>query len=147
MKKILAATAALMMLCACGKEDKPEPANVIVEMADMNAIKDTPHDECSIEGSEPRTDIVFRTSTEITDVHVLGLAVKETQADGSFTFAVHDLYSQETLTPDSPLVVHLTFFGDLPSYGIRYTDNDGTVKQKYLYISGKDGSLVLEDFE
>ena len=147
MKRVLAAIMAVMVLCACGKKEMPEPAVVTAEMADMNAIKDSPHDECSIEGAEPRTDIMFRTSTSITDVHVLGLTVKDSQADGSYSFAVHDLYSQELLAPDSPLVVHLTFYGDLPCYGISYTDSDGTLRQKYLYISGEDGSLVLQDFE
>ena len=147
MKRVLAAIAAVMVLCACSKKETLEPAVVTVEMADMNALKDSPHDECSIEGAEPRTDIVFRTSTSITDVHVLGLTVKDSRADGSFIFVIHDLYSQELLAPDSPLVVHLTFYGDLPCYGIAYTDNDGTARQKYLYISGEDGSLVLQDFE
>ena len=147
MRRFLMITAAVLLLCACGKKEVPEPAVVTVEMADMNAIEDAPHDECSIEGSEPRTDIMFRTSTSITDVHVLGLTVKDSLADGSYSFAIHDLYSQELLAPDSPLVVHLTFYGDLPCYGISYVDTDGTKKSMMLEISGADGSLILTPME
>lgn len=145
MKKILGMFfAAMLVLAGCAGE-KPEPAVVTVEMADMNAIADTPHDECSIEGGSPRTDIVFRTSTEVMDFTVLGLIINEVRADGTLDASTRTLYTQEHLTPDAPLVVHLTFYGDLPTYGVSYTDTDGQTVYKTLEISGEDGSLVLND--
>ena len=144
-KKLSLILAAVLVLTGCGAEEKPEPASVIVEMADMNAIADTPHDECSIEGAEPRTSIVFRTSTEIMDFTVLGLIINEVGEDGTLDAAVRKLYTQEHLTPDSPLVVHLTFYGDLPTYGISYVDTDGETVYKTVEISGEDGSLILND--
>ncbi|MBR2989901.1 MAG: hypothetical protein IKF51_00385, partial [Solobacterium sp.] len=95
MKKILGMFfAAMLVLAGCAGE-KPEPAVVTVEMADMNAIADTPHDECSIEGGSPRTDIVFRTSTEVMDFTVLGLIINEVRADGTLDASTRTLYTQE----------------------------------------------------
>ena len=55
------------------------------------------------------------------------------------------LYETETLSEDCPLLVKMTFFGTIPSYGIAYTDKDGKEKQFSVEMSGVDGSLFLGD--
>lgn len=56
------------------------------------------------------------------------------------------LYSVPTLSPEKPLVIGMTFFGDMPTRGISFTDESGTVRYYCIAMSGKDGSLLLVEF-
>lgn len=47
--------------------------------------------------------------------------------------------------PERPLVVRMTFPGDLPAYGVSYVDAQEDVHHLLLDISGKDGSLMLRE--
>ncbi|MBQ1545871.1 MAG: hypothetical protein IIZ60_08960 [Clostridia bacterium] len=49
------------------------------------------------------------------------------------------------MTKNRPLLVKLTFYGAIPHWGISYKDADGKRKTCLLTVSGKDGSLLLED--
>ena len=50
------------------------------------------------------------------------------------------------ITEDEPLVIRIAFPGDVPAYGIRVTDENYTIWQFAIGISGEDGSLVLSEF-
>ena len=53
----------------------------------------------------------------------------------------------ETSSPERPLLVAMTFFGDLPSHGISYVDQEGKTKNFLIELSGQEGSLQLTEFE
>lgn len=54
------------------------------------------------------------------------------------------LYTTDALTTNTPLVVTMTFWGDIPSYGITYTDSDGAEHTGTISLNGMDGSVILD---
>lgn len=86
---------------------------------------------------------VFRTDVKISDVKVLGLTFVDAAEDGTITFDKEVLYTQDALTEDEVLCVHLTADGAIPAYGISYVDADGEIKSFSVNMSGEDGSLYL----
>ena len=78
----------------------------------------------------------------VTKVALLALEL----VDAETFFDTTVLYEQDELVPDDPLVVKIAFPGDIPGYGIRFTDGDGRVRQFAIGMSGRDGSLVLSEF-
>ena len=55
-----------------------------------------------------------------------------------------DLYTLPALDVQTALVIGVVFYGDLTTYGISFTDAGGAVHQYMLYISGRNGSLVMQ---
>ena len=49
----------------------------------------------------------------------------------------------ERVDRQKPLVVQMTFPGDMSCYGVTYTDSHGLIRYYQVYMSGLDGSLLL----
>ncbi len=58
-----------------------------------------------------------------------------------------ELYTIEEIDPDRPFLAQVVFWGDMTTYGISFTDADGAERHFALSISGKDGSLVCQEYE
>ena len=82
----------------------------------------------------------------VTDFQISSLFLESVDDYGNMNFSVTPLYTQDTLTPDWALVVDLTFYGDLPSYGISYVDANRQLWRFAIEISGYDGSIVLTEY-
>lgn len=95
--------------------------------------------------SEYAVKIVYTSDGTVTDFCVLSLMMTDFK-DGKPVYEEKELYRQEQLTPDCPLVVTLTFVGDLPNNGISYVDSAGETHRFSVSTSGEDGSLILEAY-
>ena len=96
--------------------------------------------------SEYAVRLAFVAEETVTDVQFLALQMEDMDASGRPVFSVETLYTQPELTPELPLVAELTFPGDLPAYGICYTDPAGVTRFFALSQSGFDGSLELIEY-
>ena len=99
-----------------------------------------------VDDSEYSTKILFTAEGEVTDFRLLSLFVNDVDDNGKMTFDTESLYELPTLEEDKPLEVTLTFYGDLPSYGISYKDAGGNTKNFTVTLSGEDGSVTLTEF-
>jgi hypothetical protein len=57
------------------------------------------------------------------------------------------LFSLDELTPEMPFVASVSFPGDMTTYAISFEDSLGNVYYYSIYISGRDGSLVLSPLD
>lgn len=96
--------------------------------------------------TESAGSVVFSTYGSVTDFKILSLTLDEVAEDGTIIFSTEEIYSRESLTKDSPLLVKLPFFGTIPYFGISYTDANGVIRQFAIDESGKDGSVILWEF-
>lgn len=87
------------------------------------------------------TSIGFLPTERLTDVEFSLLTWNE---DGSYDAEV--LYSFDSMDPDRPFLAQVAFWGDMTTYGIAFTDESGARRQFAVYISGKDGSLICEEY-
>ena len=54
-----------------------------------------------------------------------------------------ELFTLSEMTEDMPLVAKLSFPGDMSMYGIRFDDETGSIHVYSIYISGRNGALIL----
>lgn len=87
------------------------------------------------------------TATEaLSQVTLLSLDFAGVTSEGNPLFDTQTVHELDRLLPGEHLTIRLAFPGDIPSFGIRFTDASGTVRQFSIGLSGYDGSLVLEEF-
>lgn len=89
--------------------------------------------------------VLITTERTVTDFELVYLTLREVYEDGTVSYDADPVYSLESLTPECPLVAHLSFPGDLSAYGISFVDTDGTTHRLTVQVSGKDGSLLLQE--
>ena len=61
-------------------------------------------------------------------------------------YSAEDLFLIDELPADTPLMVTVTFAGDLPGYGFSFTDTDGRERRFAIWVSGENGSLILGEY-
>ena len=58
-----------------------------------------------------------------------------------------ELYTMDEIDPDHAFLAQVVFWGDMTTYGISFTDADGVERHFAVSISGKDGSLVCQEYQ
>ena len=111
------------------------------------ADKLTVYDEFSVYNNVEQVKVVFQTDRDVTDFKLLTLNVTGVDANGNMSYESEEIYSQDKLTVQRPLVVAMAFHGDLPSYAVSYVDESGEAKRYTVEISGENGALVLNEFK
>ncbi|MEA4911954.1 MAG: hypothetical protein VB092_04980 [Oscillospiraceae bacterium] len=96
------------------------------------------------EDSEYLVRAVLSVNVAVRDFRVVGLAL-EPQGDTLRFRETQELYALDVLTPEKPLVLGLVFYGDTPSVGVSYTDENGETRILAVCMSGEDGSLLLSE--
>ena len=104
------------------------------------------YDEFCADTTESQVKVMFIADRLAKDFKVLALTLENVDENGKVTFSTQELYSLDALTPERPLVVGMTFYGDIPSYGISYVDESGTTRKYAVEISGDSGSLLISEF-
>lgn len=104
------------------------------------------HDEFTADTSEGQVELLFSTKRDVKDFKVLKLEMQDVDEDGVVSYKTEEIHEQDVFKSDRPLVVKMTFFGDLPTYGISFVDDAGVTRKFAIGMSGRDGSLLLYDF-
>ncbi len=104
------------------------------------------YDHAIIDQTGFEGQILFTAERPIYDFQILSLELLDVTQAGELIFDSVAVYEKDAIQPERPLLVSLTFFGDLPSYGFSYTDESGDYHRSYLGVSGRDGSLVVRAF-
>ena len=100
----------------------------------------------SVDNSEDATRIVFSTDGMLQDFKLLSLSMTDVDEQGNPEYSIDDIYSYGLLEDFRPLIVELTFYGDMPNYGVSYVDETGVKRFFAISMSGFDGSLELLEF-
>ena len=95
--------------------------------------------------SDYAVDVVVSSNKKVTDVHVLSLTYVDMDENGQIVYSGTDMDVFEELIPGTPLRITMEFVGDMPSVGISYVDEKGERKLKAIGMSGRDGSIYLEE--
>lgn len=86
----------------------------------------------------------------------IGITAAETLMDVRFclltwneseSYDAEVLYTIDTMTPEQPFLAQVTFWGDMTTYGLSFTDESGQVRHYALMVSGKDGSLICSEYQ
>ena len=108
-------------------------------------LRGVDYDRVVVDETAPTVEAVFCTMVPVESFAVVSLSLQDVSADGSVRYESAELFAYGTLTPDCPLSVTLTIYGDLPTYGISFVDPDGVQRLYGVTVSGMDGSLELSE--
>ncbi|MBQ8355379.1 MAG: hypothetical protein IJY40_07130 [Oscillospiraceae bacterium] len=89
------------------------------------------------------TSIGFTPAEKLTNVRFGLLDWFETE---SWQMA-EELYTMDEIDPDHAFLAQVVFWGDMTTYGISFTDADGAERHFAVSISGKDGSLICQEYQ
>ena len=108
----------------------------------LDGISD--YHEVSVSTAESLARVLLSCEYAVKDFKVLG--IEASPMSNSLSFSTEELYALDELTPDRPLLLNMTFYGLLPSYGVSYVDDSGETLYYSINMSGKDGSVILTEF-
>jgi hypothetical protein len=77
------------------------------------------YDEYRASG-EAHAGVLFSATSPVKDFRLLAITLLNVDSDGKTTFLTEDMYHQDILTSEHPLLAYLSFFGDLPNKGIAF---------------------------
>lgn len=124
------------------KSDEP----VSVEWAKDALPGYTDYYEYEADTTEHQVQLLISTEQQLKDFTFLGLYASGTDENHNIIFDIDARYVMVALTPEKPLLVKMTFFGDLPSYGFSYEDETGQTRYFSISLSGYDGSIIVNEF-
>lgn len=96
--------------------------------------------------SDYQVQLVFTADTPVSDFRFLALTLRDVSDSGEMRFDIEELYTTDALAEGKPVVIRMTFAGDVPDRGIAYTDANGIARYFAITTSGEDGSLLLMEF-
>lgn len=117
---------------------------VNVEYADGIVTEGMDYDLFTADTSPDSTKLIFTAEGNVKDFKFLSLFCEDVLEDGTPVFAIEELYQADQLS--APLVVEMTFWGTIPSYGYSFVDADGETRRFTLEMSGMDGSIYTAEF-
>ena len=122
-----------------------EATAVRAQWAELWLPGPTDYEQFVADDDEYSVDVMFLPRRAVTDFELMRLTIREVYDDGTVSYAPDPVYSMERLTGDCPLMVRMTFPGDMPAWGISYVDEsgDGMTHRLTVEVSGEDGSLIL----
>ena len=91
--------------------------------------------------SDYAVKLMFSTNEILTDVCFSSLQYE----NGTYVVS-EELDAVSELRPETPFVAEVVFYGDMTTYGISFTDSNSNARCFAVYISGRNGALVLEEY-
>ena len=121
-------------------EEQGAPAQLQLRRADGRCSPPLHESFAAAEGPYA-VQLLLSTDRPVRELQIRRLT--PTTEEGELRFREEELYGLEELRAEKPLLLTLTFPGDLPTNGLRYVDADGTPRRFAIGLSGEDGSPML----
>lgn len=102
--------------------------------------------DAELEYADHAEKIIFMTSAPAKNFKFIEIGFEADDTEIRF-FEESVLYSLPELLPEKPLVVTWLSQGTIPNRGITFTDETGTARYFCVTQSGKDGSVLLVEFD
>lgn len=120
------------------RSDAPRP--VTANYADETLLRSGNYHHCAAYPVENAVQVAIRAYEVLRDVTFYSMEFVEDDYQ-----AAELLYSIDEMQPDMPLVVDVEFPGDMTMYGLHFTDRSGATHTCCIYISGRNGALILTE--
>jgi len=94
-----------------------------------------------VDESEYADMIAFRSGETLWNVRLTSLLY-----DGEAYIVGDELHYFDRMLEGVPFVAGLPFWGELTTYGLSFTDEAGAERYFAVYLSGRNGSVILEEY-
>ncbi|MGM9619133.1 MAG: hypothetical protein ACI3W8_04790 [Oscillospiraceae bacterium] len=123
------------------RSTEAEDAPITASFGDDALLRGGQYLEYIVDDSASMVKIVFRAREPLRQLRLTSLQPREDSYETEET-----LYTLDTLSPETPFVAGVVYYGDMTVYGVSLTDSAGTERCYAVYISGRNGSLVLDEY-
>lgn len=113
--------------------------NVTADFADEKLLKSGDFYHYASDNSEYVVQVVFTVNVPVTDLSISSVSYADSGMEDTVIYVLSEMKA------DKPLVADLEFPGDMSTYKLSFTTEDGEAHSYTLYQSGKDGSLKLTE--
>ena len=127
------------MAKAHSEEGARPPVTAMFATEDMLRGKD--YHEYLSGSSDHAVKLIFSANEVLTDVCFASL-----QYENETYVILEELDTVAELRPETPFVAEVVFYGDMSSYGLLFKDNSGAARNYAIYISARNGALILEEY-
>lgn len=117
-------------------------APISANFADDRLIRSGTYHHCVADTSEYAVQLAFRAYAVLYDFSFYSLAFVDSGYEPNEL-----LFSLPELTPEKPFVADVAFPGDMSMFAVSFTDKSGTVYNYSVSISGRNGALILSEYE
>lgn len=132
----------LLSLCGCGGKTEEAVGDAGSPIAAAFAETETAVDHAYFPAdTEDACYVIFTARDSLTAPRLHALEV----TNGGYIIG-EQLCGWEAMEIGQTLLAPLTFYGDMTAYGLVFTDSNGSYRSFAVYISGEDGSLILQEF-
>ncbi len=111
---------------------------VIVSFADDELLESDDYIFRKADPSDYSVKIAVRANNYVKNLQFSSLFY-----EGEFWKTDKILYSARTLRENRPLVIEVTFWGDMTGFALGFEDENGEEHQYLIFISGRNGSLEV----
>ncbi len=102
--------------------------------------------EASVTDNDDHIEVLIWPDQTLSDVKICSLFMDGFSEDNIPQWIADPVYTLDELEPDRPLLLTLPYLQDMPTFGIAFTDPDGQEHLYEIWQSGKDGSLLLNEW-
>jgi len=121
------------------RETEQHPPVLTANFADESLLESGQYHTFQMDLDRSVIRVAFRATRKLTDFSIYSVAFGDEGYQPDQT-----LYTLEQLDREKPVVADLAFPGDLSAYAILFTDESGTQYRYLLSVSGRNGTLVLQ---
>lgn len=114
---------------------------VIISFADDQLLKSLEYIYRQPDASEYSVKIAVRANELLKNVHFTSLTLGE-----NFWETDKVLYSARYMQDWRPLVIEVTFWGDMTTFGFDFTDEEGVERHYLISLSGRNGQLYVQEY-
>ncbi len=102
--------------------------------------------EASVTDGDDHIEVLIWPDETLSDVKICSLFMDGFSEDNVPQWIAEPVFTLDVLDPDCPLLLTLPYLQDMPTFGIAFTDPDGQEHLYEIWQSGKDGSLLLNEW-
>lgn len=96
--------------------------------------------------NEYSTDIIFTAQGHVKDFTFFGITLEDVDDNGAAIYQRDTIWTNEELAAGESFMISMDLPEIIPLYGFSYTDGEDVTYLYSINQSGKDGSLLLEDW-
>lgn len=91
--------------------------------------------------------VLYIATEPIEDMSILDIEFVDCDDEGNETYNITGETKYGTIAPEMPISVMIEMVGDIPNNGFSFKDNTGKTRYFSISESGKDGSIVINEFD
>jgi len=127
-------------------DNREGPATISIDETDAQDINNSEYSTYADYSGEFAATIKITTDTSVKNFRFVELECTDISDSGEATYEIgNTLFSLDTFSKDTPVVISFSAPEILPTRAVEYTDTNGNLVLLGIFMSGEDGHFFFEE--